>query len=128
MLVHRAGRIIDQLLVTEDCAALMDRVTAKPVLLTEWQRLRPHALGWAEEKLAGDEWQPAYRTMAPIVQSYPLGNFFWSLMLRRAYLPPQRKNGTINGVFHEDGAVWSLADARAISGDERFSAEERPLL
>ena len=53
-----------------------------------------------------------------------IGDFFRAV---GAYLPPQRKNGTVNGVFHENGAVWNLADARAISGDETFSTEERPL-
>jgi hypothetical protein len=34
--------------------------------------------------------------------------------------------GTINGLFHEDGAVWSLADARAIANDPALELEERP--
>jgi hypothetical protein len=93
------------------------------IWITEWQRLRPG--GWNE--ISGDEWQPNYSSLCRIVQSYPVGAFFWSLMLKPAYLPSQRKLAVINGVFHEDGAVWSLEDARAISGDASFKAEERKI-
>jgi len=53
-----------------------------------------------------------------VLQSCALGGFISSLMIRPG------DDGVI-GVFHENGAVWNLADARAISGDEDFSAEER---
>lgn len=97
----------------------------RPVMVTEWQRIRPGGSGWGDEPVTGDEWKPAFATMAPILRDYPLGSFLWSLMVKPAYLPAQRVKGTINGVFHEDGAVWSLADARAIANDPSFEAEER---
>jgi hypothetical protein len=101
------------------------KVLKKPVWLTEWQRIRPSGTGWGNKPLQGKEWEPDYASLAPIVRSYAIGNFFWGLMLKPAWLLAQRKKGTLNGVFHEDGAVWSLADARAISGDSRFEAAER---
>jgi len=102
-----------------------EKVLQKPVWLTEWQRIRPSGTGWGIKPLRGKEWEPDYASLAPIVRSYAIGNFFWSLMLKPAWLLAQRKKGTLSGVFHEDGAVWSLADARAISGDSRFEATER---
>lgn len=108
-----------------DRAAQTQELLARPVWLTEWQRLRPGGPGWGDQPVHGDEWQPAYATMAKIVHSYPIGNFFWSLMLKPAYLLEQRKKGTLNGVFHEDGAVWSLADARAIAQDPKLQFTER---
>jgi hypothetical protein len=108
-----------------DLAQQAQEILARPVIVAEWQRLRSKGLGWDDEVMAFEDDHPAYETMAGIVQSYPMGNFFWSLMVRPAYGAAQRKHGSIDGVFHENGAVWSLADARAISGDENFSAEER---
>jgi hypothetical protein len=70
------------------------------------------------------EWGPVSAGMARIVRGYPLGNFFWSLMVRAADFEGEMKGGS-RGLFHENGAVSSLADARAISGDGEFSAEER---
>jgi len=97
-----------------DRAAQTQEILSRPVLLTEWQRLRPNG---------DDDWQPAYATMAGIIREYPLGQFFWSLMLRPSH---QGKPNALSGVFHESGAVWSLADARAIRGDGDFSSEEKP--
>lgn len=102
-----------------------EKILNKPVWLTEWQRVRTGNSGWGSKPLSGNEWEPDYASMAPIVRSYRIGNFFWSLMLKPAWLLPQRQKGTLNGVFHEDGAVWSLADARAISGNSSFEAAER---
>ena len=102
------------------------KILNKPVWMTEWQRLRPTASGWSQEPVPENEAMPALATLAPIVQSYEIGNFFWSLMVKPAYLPAQRPHGTINGVFWEDGAVWSLADARAVSGNPKLQLEERP--
>jgi hypothetical protein len=97
----------------------------RPVWMTEWQRLRPSGQGWGNKPLRGNEWEPDYASMAPIIRAYPIGNFFWSLMLKPAWLLAQRRKGTLNGVFHEDGSVWSLSDARAISGNPHFQATER---
>lgn len=97
----------------------------KPVWLTEWQRLRPTSNGWGNEPLADEERQPNYAAYAKILDKYPqVGTFFWSLMVKAAYLPPQRVKGTINGLFHEDGSVWNLEDARAISGNPDLQLEE----
>ena len=87
-----------------------------PVWLTEWQRTR-------EEP--PDRMLPNYASLAAAVRESDVeGDFFWSLMLKPAYLPKMRQKGRVNGVFHEDGAVWSLEDARALAG-EGFDAPER---
>ncbi len=99
-----------------------------PVWLTEWQRLRPSGAGWGNEKLPLDETRPDYASLAPLVHKYPIGNFFWSLMVKRAYLPPQRYKGTINGLFWPDGSVWSLDDARAIAKDPSLELPESKAL
>jgi hypothetical protein len=49
-------------------------------------------------------------------------------MIKRAYLPSQRANGTVNGVFWPDGSVWSLADARAIANDPKLDLKENGTL
>lgn len=98
-----------------------------PVWLTEWQRTRPSSVGF-DGDIEGAEWQPKYRTLTPVIQDLGLGNFFWSLMVKPGFTPSQRKMGTVNGIFHEDGAVWNLNDARAItatSGIESFDGMER---
>ena len=106
---HRSETDLRQRL---DLAAQTQEILNRPVLLSEWQKLK------------GD-WQPAYASVAPLVQSYRIGNFFRSLMVRPAYVLDERKEKGVEGVFQENGAVWSLADARAISQDPGFSAEER---
>ena len=102
------------------------RILGKPVWLTEWQRLRPGGSGWTEGTVAPGEDTPDYASLATLVKRYPHGHFFYSLMVMPAYHLKQRAAGTISGVFHEDGAVWNLEDARAISGDDSFDAPERP--
>lgn len=96
-----------------------------PVWLTEWQRLRPHGDGWGETKIPQSETLPDYASLAPIVHQYQIGNFFWSLMVKPAYLPPQRAQGTVNGLFWTDGSVSSQRDARAIAGDPSLVIPER---
>ena len=99
-----------------------------PVWLTEWQRVRPDGTGFkAGTKMTTEEKGPDYSTLAPTVQSFPIGNFFWSLMVKRAYLKGQRLNGTINGLFWPDGAVTSLKDARMIARDTKLELKERPV-
>ncbi|WP_129116502.1 glycoside hydrolase [Halegenticoccus tardaugens] len=89
----------------------------RPVWLTEWQRTRDEP---------PDVTHPHYASLADVVRESDLdGDFFWSLMLKPAYLPKQRENGRLNGVFHEDGPVWSAADARAIAGDPDLPIRER---
>jgi len=109
-----------------EAAQRAGRVCGKPVWLTEWQRIRPTSGGWYQgEKLPERQLMPDLASLAPLVRSLGMGAFFWSLMVKPAYLPGQRHNGTINGLFWEDGSVWSLADARAIAGDPKAAFEER---
>lgn len=104
----------------------LQAVAGVPVWLTEWQRIRSGSA--FASPVTGDEWQPDYASLAPVIQDAGVGSFFWTLMVQPAYTMIQRKQGVITGLFHEDGAVWSLDDARAIkamAGDPSFDAEER---
>ncbi|HEX8521318.1 MAG TPA: hypothetical protein VF669_03615 [Tepidisphaeraceae bacterium] len=65
-------------------------------------------------------WRSPYLQFSSVIEEATVGNFISSLMVR------SESDGTTQGVFHENGAVWNLADARALSGNESFSAEERP--
>ncbi len=100
--------------------------TDKPVWLTEWQRVRSgrgfHTAPGPDQRI------PNYSSMAPVIQHYGFGNFFWSLMVKPAHVRSQRQHGILNGLFHEDGAVWSRDDARAIkamSGDPSYDGPVR---
>jgi hypothetical protein len=106
----------------------LERKAGLPVWITEWQRTRPSGPGWSKARLPEAETLPDYASLAPIVRKYPVGSFFWSLMVKRAYLAAQRVQGTVNGVFWPDGAVWSLADARAIANDPGLELKERKRL
>ncbi|MDS0293034.1 cellulase family glycosylhydrolase [Halogeometricum luteum] len=107
----------------------LDENMDEPVMLTEWQRVRSgagfHTAPPREQRT------PDYASMAPIITEMGVGNFFWSLMIQPAYFSSQREVGILNGLFHEDGAVWSLEDARAIkamSGEDSVEElEERQL-
>jgi hypothetical protein len=104
----------------------VSKTTGKPTWLTEWQRTRSGS-GFAAP-ISDEEWQPNYETLAPTIRKAGTGNFFWSLMVKPAYVLVQRRKGVLSGVFHEDGAVWDLGDARALkamSGDRTFEAQER---
>lgn len=101
--------------------------TRLPVWLTEWQRVRPGGSGWGQEKVKQADTGIDYASVAPVVREYPIANFFWSLMVKRAYLKVQRFKGTVNGLFWPDGSVASLRDARAIAGDPRLKLKERPI-
>lgn len=104
-------------------AQVIQQATGKPCWLTEWQRLRVKGPGWDVQHIAPEDTVPALATLAPEVYGSGLGNFFWSLMVKPAYLTAQRPNGTFNGLFHEDGSVYSLADYQAVS----HSQETRPV-
>lgn len=97
-----------------------------PVWLTEWQQVASY--DWDDPPISGDQWQPNYASLAPVIREAGLGNFFWSLMVKPAYKRNLRRLGRLNGLFHEDGAVWSLDDARAIkamSGAPTYDGKER---
>lgn len=104
---------------------IAQEILGRPIWLTEWQRLRPKGTGCGGRWLAPSERESDYASLADIVRDSGLGSFFWSLMVKPAYLIHQRRVGTLNGLFHEDGAVWSLADARAVANDLNFQAEQR---
>lgn len=98
-----------------------------PVWLTEWQRVRTGGSGWGDQGVASQDRMTDYASLAATINSYPVGSFFWSLMVKPAYLPAQRKKGTVNGLFWPDGAVTSLKDARAIARDPKLQLREVPI-
>ena len=104
-------------------AQVIQKVTGKPCWLTEWQRLRVKGPGWDVQTIDPEDTLPALATLAPEVYASGLGSFFWSLMVKPAYLTTQRPNGTFNGLFHEDGSVYSLADFQAVA----HTQETRPV-
>lgn len=107
-----ADAMAEQLAAARDHAAERDA----PVWLTEWQRTR-------EEP--PDVLLPNYASLAPLLREEgPDGDFLWSLMLKPAYLPVQRRRGRLNGLFQEDGAVYSLDDARAVADDPGLDLPE----
>ena len=63
--------------------------------------------------------------MAATIKESGLGNFFWSLMVKPAYLSTQRPNGTFNGLFHEDGSVYSREDYLSIAENTDAPEEKR---
>lgn len=93
---------------------------------TEWQRIRPNGLGWHGDFPKGDEWKPDYRSLAGLFQQHRVNGFFWSLMLHPSFLKVHPTKRWLNGVFHPDGSVYSLADARAIAKDPTLQFNERP--
>ena len=107
-------------------ALALGQETGLPVWLTEWQRLRTSGSGFGKEKISVDERGTDYASLASTVREYPVGSFFWCLMVKRAYLRGQRLNGTVNGLFWPDGSVTSLKDARAIANDPKLQLKEKP--
>jgi len=86
-----------------------------PVYCTEWQRT-------LEEP--PNRFQPNLESLAPTMRAahdrYDLdGDYFWQLMLQRAYLEPPRRAGRYNGLFRENGVPFDVADYRAVRGDRR---------
>jgi len=108
----------------EGAIALAKKYNIKHVCLGEWQRLRPGGSGWGKA-ISKDELYTNLSSLAHVVQDYEISSFFWSLMVKPAYLMPQRVKGTINGLFFEDGSVYSLEDARNIAGDPNLNLRER---
>ena len=101
----------------------------KPFWATEWQRIRVSSLGWNPQQLPlPQERLPGYAAFCTILKENNIQGFFWSLMLRPSFLKVHPRLRWFNGVFHEDGAVWSLEDARAIAGDPALKLTERHAL
>lgn len=108
-------------------AASLQKLAGKQVWISEWQRLRESGPGWDQKEIPEGDKVPMLSSLAEAVYASGLGSFFWSLMVKPAYLPAQRINGTINGLFHEDGSVYSAVDYLAVSGKEN-APEERTAL
>lgn len=108
-------------------AMAVGKQVGKPVWLTEWQRTRPTATGFDDKPIGAAERGVDYSSLAPTVNAYPVATFFWSLMVKRAYLRVQRTKGTVNGMFWPDGSVISLKDARAIANNPDLQLKEKPL-
>ena len=97
-----------------EAAAISER-TCLPIWLTEWQRTRVEP----PNKLL-----PNYSSLASVIRESDIdGDFFWQLMLKPAYIEKPRKQGRLNGLFHENGEIYSTSDARALSGEVHFHAE-----
>ena len=100
-------------------AETVQNLTRKPCWLTEWQRVREKGPGWNSAVIPKEYTVPALATLAPTVYGTGMGSFFWSLMVKPAYLMAQRPNGTYNGLFHEDGSVYSLEDYQAVARKDK---------
>lgn len=107
---------------------MIQDIVKKPVWVTEWQRLRKSAVGFDGEQVDKSELRPCHVSIAKLLNKHHLGNFVWSLMLKPAYLTGQRSVGTFNGIFHEDGSVYSLEDAREIANDPNLELVENNTL
>ena len=110
-----------------DAAMAAGKQAGVPVWLTEWQRVRLGGSGFGKHNINPAESGIDYASLAGEVRKYPIGNFWWCLMVKPAYLKPQRAMGTINGLFWPDGSVVSLKDARAIANDNSLQLKEKPV-
>ena len=109
-------------------AKLIEEVDKKPLWVTEWQQIRKGGWGFNGESIAKDDLRPHHCTIAPFMHKFKTGNFVWNLMLRPAYLKEPRAIGTFNGIFHEDGSVYSLSDARAVANNPNLKLVEKHVL
>jgi len=96
----------------------LEALLKKPVWITEWPRVRRTGPGWETAEIPESDKHPDLASLAPILERNDMTGFFWSLMVKPAYLNAQRVNKTFNGLFQKDGRVWSVRDARSISGSE----------
>ena len=90
-------------------------LTGRPHWLTEWQRVRLSGGGWGKAEIPESDKTPDLASLAGVIREYEVCDFFWSLMVKEAYLPTQRLNGTFNGLFYPDGSVYSEADREAVA-------------
>ena len=86
---------------------IVQKHTGKPVWITEWQRIREKGPGWDTAVIDPEYTLPKLASLAEAV--------YESGLVKPAYLTAQRPNGTYNGLFHEDGSVYSLADYQAVA-------------
>lgn len=104
---------------------LLEEENGIPCWVTEWQRVRKSGIGWEEgEKIDKADTLPDHSSLAAVYKELGIGNFMWSLMIKPAYLTKQRMHGTMSGIFHEDGTVYSLEDAKAVSGNAELNLVE----
>jgi hypothetical protein len=122
-------KTLDQLNGEIEAAMAAGKKYNIPVWLTEWQRVRAGGAGFDGKAghMDSKEANIDYAPVADDIRKYPVGTFFWCLMVKEAYLGGQRKNGTVNGLFWPDGSVWSLKDARAIANNPTLNLKEKPL-
>ncbi len=71
------------------------------------------------ERLSG------YAPYCEILKQNNIQGFFWSLMFRPSFLRVHDRLRWFNGIFHEDGSVWSLEDARSIANDPNLQLTEK---
>lgn len=110
-------------------AKMVMEIERRPLWVTEWQQIREGSWGFEDpSKVTKEGMRPHHCTIAPILHKYGVGNFVWNLMLRPAYLAQPRAVGTFNGLFHEDGSVYSLEDARAVADDPNLVLKENHTL
>ncbi len=70
----------------------VEQVVDKPCWITEWQRLREGDPGWGKADIPEEYKVPKLSSLADIIHEVGIGSFFWSLMVKPAYLPEQRIN------------------------------------
>lgn len=116
--------------------------TSTPVWLGEWQRLgdRPPGIAAGIAGVAGLDigerdpdahpMRPDPGSMAPLVadachEDRIQGHFLWGLMLKPGYLLGARRQGRVNGLFHETGAVFDKEAADTIAGYDTGLSEYR---
>jgi hypothetical protein len=97
----------------------------KPMWVTEWQRIRHSRLGWGYQLPVRKERLPCHAPYCEIFKKNNIQGFFWSLMFRPSFLRVHDRLRWFNGIFHEDGSVWSLEDARAIANDPNLQITEK---
>ena len=97
--------------------------TGRPFWLTEWQRGRTAGGGWGDADIPESDKTPDLKSLAGVIEDNQVCSFFWSLMVKQAYLPPQRLNGTFNGLFYADGTVYSEEDLAAIQSLSGLNGE-----